>query len=170
VVLVQSPAGPATWAENALVQEIAVGRLDPATPVSFDGGTSWLPAGLAAQRLRARGDDALAALLPMRIEPWSMAAGYVAIFSFFFFGGPASFLAAVLGFDPGPKVLFRLEAILVCSVLGPLPILLLGWLGLRGLRRDPTYRGKGRAIFALVVGGLMALSCLVGLLGVLVRH
>jgi hypothetical protein len=170
MVLVQSPGGPSTWPEDALVGEVFAGRLHPDTPVSFDGGASWLAAGLAAQRLRARGDDALAVFIPTRIEPWSMAAGYVAIFSGLFFGGPISFLAAVLGFDPGPTVLVRLITVLVCSLLGPLPPALMGWLGLRGLRRDPTYRGKGRAVFALVVAGLMAVPCLIGLVGVVIRH
>ena len=59
---------------------------------------------------------------------------------------------------------------LCAMVLGPLPIAALGILGLRALRRDPTQRGKGRAIFALVVAGIMGVPVLISLPFLLLRR
>jgi hypothetical protein len=53
---------------------------------------------------------------------------------------------------------------LVAFVLGPLPIAAMALLGLRALRRNPALRGKGRAIFALVVAALLAVPNVVGIL------
>jgi hypothetical protein len=76
----------------------------------------------------------------------------------------------MLGFDTGPKLLVRLIAPLIGLVLGPLPIAALAWLGLRSVRRDPTLRGGGRAVFALVVAFVLTLPCLAGLAGAVLRR
>lgn len=154
---------PAEWPEPALVSAVFSGQLHPEASVSLDGGSSWLAAGLVAQRLHARGSDELALIAPQRTEPWSVAAGYVALFSLLFFGGPIALVVVLFGFDTGPKIGVRLAAVAIGLLLAPLPPALMGWLGLRAIRKDPTYRGKGRAIFALVVGALLAAPCLVAL-------
>jgi hypothetical protein len=153
----------APWRDAALLAAIQRGELHPETPVSFDAGCSWLPARIAAQRLQWRGDDGIALVLPTRTESWSTLAGYVALFSLLFFGGPLSVMAGALGFDGASAPHFRLAFPLVVLVLGPLPLALFSLLGLRAIRRDPTYRGKGRAIFALICAAVMAAACLVGL-------
>jgi hypothetical protein len=157
------------WAAERIVAAVQGGQPAPATPVSFDGGRSWLPADRIVSGLRARGDDAVGLVVPIHTEPWSVVAGYVALFSLLFFGGPIAALAVVAAFDPGPRMAVRLGAVAVGLLLGPLPIAFVGWLALRGLRKDPTYRGKGRAIFSLVVAGLLTALCLVGLVGLIVR-
>jgi hypothetical protein len=161
---------PAPWHEASLIAAVRSGHLHPETPVSLDQGRSWLPASLAAQRFESRGDDAVAFMIPVRTETWSTVAGYIALFSLLFFGGPFAFAAALVGFDPGPTITVRLGTVAAALVLGPLPPAAMALLGLRALRRDPTLRGKGRAIFALVCAGLMAAGCLVGLVGVVVAH
>lgn len=46
----------------------------------------------------------------------------------------------------------------------------MAWLGLRGLAKDPTLRGRGRAIFALIVAGVMLIGPALGLFGTIFRH
>jgi hypothetical protein len=138
------------------VNAVIARRLHPDTPVSFDGGRSWIPAWPAAQSLQARGDDGLAVVLPVNVEAWSMGAGYAAVFSGLFFAGPLSIGSGVAIFHAGGKPLPMLIFALVAFVLGPLPIAAMALLGLRALRRNPALRGKGRAIFALVVAALLA--------------
>ncbi len=167
MVLVHTPRGPESWHEATLVSAVSAGQLHPETPASFDEGRTWITVGLAAARLRDRGDAGVALLVPMRTEGWSTGAGYVALFSLFFFGGPLCFAAVVVGYDVHTPPLVRLGFALVALVFGPLPPALMAWLGFRALARDPTLRGKGRAIFALVLAGLMALSCMVAAFGIL---
>ena len=143
-------------------------QLNPAAPVSLDGGHTWLPAVEAARWLHARGDNGLAAIVPMHVEGWSMGAGYLAVFSLLFFGGPIVFGTTFAAFDDGPTLLVRLGAVLVGIVLGPLPLAFMGWRGLVNIRRTPSYRGKGRAMFALVVAAVMALACGVGLVAAVI--
>ena len=166
-VIVRAPNGGVDHLpDHVFLQVVDQGRMHPATPVSVDGGQTFVDASVMASRLRSRGDDGFAAVLPSRVETWSFLAAYLALFSLLFFGGPFAGVAAVIGFDAGPKVTFRLAMIGGALLLGPGPIALVGWLGLRAIRRDPTYRGKGRAIFALVVAALMLVGCLVGIVGV----
>jgi hypothetical protein len=139
-------------------------QLHPDTPVSFDGGRSWMPAWPAAHSLHSRGDDGLAAVMPMNVEQWSMGAGYAAIFSGLFFAGPLCLGSAAAIFDGGARPLPMLVFALVAFVLGPLPIAAMALVGLRNLRRNPAMRGKARAIFALVVAAVLALPNVVGML------
>ena len=151
------------WHEAAFMNAVALGQIHPATPASVDGGQTWITAAVVAHRLQARGDDGIAFFVPMRTEGWSLGAGYLAIFSGLFFGGPLCFAAPFVAAEIGPSVAFKLCYPLVALLLGPLPPAAMALLGLRALRRDPTCRGKGRAIFALVVAALMALCALIGL-------
>lgn len=168
MIVVGGGTQPSHCEEPAFLHAVFAQQLHPETPVSLDGGRSWVPALQAARWLHARGDNGLAAVVPMHVEGWSMGAGYLAIFSLLFFGGPIVFGTTFAAFDDGPKLLVRLGAVLVGIVLGPLPIAFMGWRGLVNIRRTPTYRGKGRAIFALVVAGVMALPCAVGLVAALI--
>lgn len=169
MILVQNGAQVATWAEPAFVHAVFSRQLAPETPVSFDGGRSWLAAWPAAQSLHARGDDGIAAVVPMNVEGWSMGAGYAAVFSGLFFAGPLSIGSCVAAFDPGGKPVPMLVFMAVALVLGPLPIAAMALLGLRSLRRDPAKRGKGRAVFALIVAAILAVPNLVGLVVTLGR-
>jgi hypothetical protein len=169
-VLVQNNVGGAASLSTAMFQqELAQGRMWREVPASIDGGKTWMPAWQLDLKLRARGDDGVAFLVPMRTEAWSMVAGYLAVFSLLFFGGPISFGAAILAFDKGPTKLIRLAFVLGGILLGPAPIAGTAELGRRALLKDPTLRGKGRMIFAFVVAGILALPCLVGLVGALLR-
>lgn len=169
MVLVQSGAQTAPWAEPAFVSAVFARQIPPETPVSFDGGRSWLAAWQAAQSLHARGDDGIAAVVPTHVEGWSMGAGYAAVFSGLFFAGPLSIGSCVAAFDPDGKPIPMLVFMTVALVLGPLPIAAMALLGLQNLRRDPAKRGKGRAVFALVVAAILAVPSLVGLVVTLAR-
>jgi hypothetical protein len=170
-VLVQNNQGSAiSLGSEFFQQELAQRRMSPEVPASIDGGKTWVPAWQIDMRLRARGDDGLAMLVPMRTEAWSMIAGYLAVFSFLFFGGPISFLVAMTAFDPGTMTkLVRLVIVLGGFLLGPVLIALPAELGRRALLRDPTLRGKGRMIFSFVVAAILTLPCLIGLFGALLR-
>lgn len=169
-VLIQDQArGAVSLNEQFFQNELAQGRIWREVPASIDGGKNWMPAWQLDLRLRARGDDGVAFLVPLRTEPWSMIAGYLAVFSFLFFGGPIAVAVTILGWDHGPTKLLRLGFVLGGIVLGPLPIAGTAELGRRALLKDPTLRGKGRMIFAFVVAALMVPPCLVGLVGALLR-
>jgi hypothetical protein len=169
VLLQDQTRGAVSLNDQFFQSELAQGRIWRELPTSIDGGKSWMPAWQLDLKLRARGDDGVAFLVPMRTEPWSMIAGYLAVFSLLFFGGPISFGVAVAGWDSGSKHLVRLGFALAGLLLGPAPIAGLAALGRRALMKDPTLRGKGRMIFAFVVAGILVLPCLVGLVGALLR-
>jgi hypothetical protein len=161
-VLVEGAASPLLLGDVAAA--VRDGRMHPATRVSLDGGREWIHAAVLVQRLAARGDDALALLVPAgRIETWSVAAGYLGGFSLLFFGGPLCFIGGMVLTAKGTMTLLvRLGIFVVPVLLGPLPPALMARAGLRALRRDPTYRGKGRAIFALVASALMVVAAFAG--------
>lgn len=169
MLLVQNGPQPAPWPEYAFVNAVFARHLHPETPVSFDGGRSWMPAWPAAQSLHARGDDGLAVVVPTNVEQWCMGAGYAAIFSGLFFGGPLALGASIAMFENGPRPLPMLVFALVAFVLGPLPIAAMALVGLRNLRKNPVLRGKGRAIFALVVAGILGVPNVVAILVYLFR-
>lgn len=148
---------------------LARGWLHPACPVSADGGRTWIPAAEAARRLHLRGSDELAMIMPTRESGWATGGQYLGLFSLLFFGGPACFLSAVLGWDPGPRHVVRLVFVLVAIALGPLPVAACAWLGRRDIQRDPTLRGTGRVLFAWVTAALMAIAAFAGLVGAIVR-
>ncbi len=150
-------------------QELAVGRMPREIPVSVDAGRSWEPAWQMGMKLRARGDEFTALIAPVHTEAWSTVAGYIAVFSFLFFGGPIAFAAVVMAADHGPTKLFRLCVVLGALVLGPLPIAVPAALGMRALKKDPTLRGKGRAIFALIIAAVLGLACFVAAVVALLR-
>lgn len=169
-VLLQDQArGAVSLNDQFFLSELAQGRIWRELPTSIDGGKTWMPAWQLDLKLRARGDDGVAFLVPMRTELWSMVAGYLAVFSLLFFGGPIALCVAILAFDTGPKKLLRLAFVLGGTLLGPAPIAGAAELGRRALTKDPTLRGKGRMIFAFVVAGVLVVPCLVGLVGALLR-
>ncbi|MEO7111624.1 MAG: hypothetical protein ABI183_14385 [Polyangiaceae bacterium] len=169
VLLQDRNRGAVSLSDQFFLSEVAQGRIWRELPASIDGGKTWMPAWQLDLKLRARGDDGVALLMPMRTEAWSMVAGYLGVFSLLFFGGPISFGVAILSFDKGPTKLIRLAFVLGGMLLGPAPIAGTAELGRRALLKDPTLRGKGRMIFAFVVAGILALPCLVGLVGALLR-
>jgi len=144
--------------------------MHPMTEVSFDGGASWVMAAGPAERLHAKmfGGDGSAAIAPIGVEGWCLASGYVALLWPIFGGGLAVSLAWAGGFSNSLGLGARLLFILAGFVFGPTPIALVAWRGLVRLRRDPTYHGRGRAIFALVIAGLMAFPCFLGIVGLFV--
>ena len=149
---------------------VHAGWLHPQAPVSADGGRTWIPAVEAARRLVARGDDAMAFLVPMRTSTYATVAQYIGLFSLLFFGGPLCAIAAAIAWDPAKTTIgFRLGFIATALVLGPLPVLLPVFLGHREIKKDPTLRGNFRLIFGAGCGGLMALAVLGALVGLVVR-
>ncbi len=169
MVRVQLPTGVVEIPERAFIAEVASKRVPVTAAASLDGGATWTTALEALKQVRGRADEALAAFLPVRVEPYSLFAGYVALLTLFFFGGPITMAGVAFAWDTGPKLPVRLGAVAVALVLGPLPPLFLGWVALRALKKDPSLRGKGRAIFALVVAGLLAVPLLAGLVMIAVR-
>jgi hypothetical protein len=171
LVVPQEGQAPVESNPQAVHQGVATGQLAPGAAVSIDGGRSWQPAMQAIERHRLQGhnDAAMRLIAPMRVEPSSVIAGYLALFSLFFFGGPFVGIAAVAAWEAKPTVLVKLAFILGAAVLGPLPILIPCRTGLRKLKEDPTLDGKGRVYFALAVAALMGLGLVAGLLGVIVR-
>ncbi len=163
-VLVGQGASSLASDDQQFLYAVRAGQLAPDVPVSVDAGRTWIRADVLFARLHERGDDGAAMFVPMRVETYSTLGQYLGLFSLLFFGGPICVIPVAMAFDPGTtSILLRLGFWLGAMVLGPLPIAALGLLGLRALRRDPTQRGKGRAIFALVVAGIMAAPMLVAL-------
>ena len=154
---------------EVFLQEVTMGRVPRDLPTSVDGGKIWLPAWQLDQKLRARGNDVEAWLMPKATEAWSTVAGYLALFSLLFFGGPLALAAGIMGWDHGPTKVARFCLVLGGLVLGPAPIAGMAELGRRALRADPMLRGRGRMIFAMVVAGILLVPCAIGLVGVLVR-
>ncbi len=170
VLLQDQTRGSVSLNDQFFQSELAQGRIWRELPASIDGGKSWMPAWQLDLKLRARGDDGVAFLVPMRTEPWSMVSGHLAVFSLLFFGGPISLCVAILAFDPGTMTkLFRLAFVFGGLLLGPAPIAGTAELGRRALLKDPTLRGKGRMIFGMVVAGILVVPCLIGLVGALLR-
>lgn len=172
-LVVPQPGQPPVESDaDGVYQGLADGRLSPTAQVSSDGGRIWLPAPQALQRARLAGhNDAMVGyVVPGRVEPNALIAGYIALFSLLFFGGPMAVLAAVIGWDDGKmKLGVKLALIAGAFALGPAPIALLCRGAGRKLRQDPTLDGRGRMIFAAVVAVLMTVPILVGVLGALVR-
>ena len=169
-VLVGQGPSSQVWDDQQFLYIVRAGQLAPDVPVSVDAGRTWIRSDVLFSRLHARGDDATAMLVPTRVETYSTLGQYLGLFSLLFFGGPICAMPVAMAFDPGTmSKLVRLGFWLGAMVLGPLPIAALGLLGLRALRRDPTQRGKGRAIFALVVAGIMGVPVLISLPFLLLR-
>ena len=78
--------------------------------------------------------------MPVRVEPLSLIAGYVAVLTFFFFGGPAVFIGTLFAWDTGPTLAVRAAGVLVAAVLGPLPPALFGRAALRARRSSSPGR------------------------------
>ena len=149
---------------------VQAGWLPPHVPVSADGGRTWIPATEAVRRLYARGDDIAAMFVPMRTATFATVAQYTGLFSLLFFGGPLCLIAMMTGFDPGTMTVpFRVCFFAAAILLGPSPIALFAWLGRREIKRDPTLRGNGRIVFALVCAALMAVQVFVGMVASAVR-
>lgn len=158
---VRLPSGVVSWSHA----ELAEGRVTALSEVSLDRGRSWTTAAAASKWLDQQKpiDPAVSLLVPVALEPRSVIAGYVALASFFLFGGPITLVAVLMAFDGGPKLVVRLAAVAVGLLLGPLPIAGVGWWALRAHRADASLRGVGRAWFALVVAALLTLPLLFGL-------
>ncbi|MGV3624550.1 MAG: hypothetical protein ACO1OB_27270 [Archangium sp.] len=160
------------FSREEFLAAVANGRVSQLTECSVDDGRTWTTAAAASKWVETkRGSDAgLSLIVPVAVEPRSVIAGYFALGSFFFFGGPVSFVALVMALDTGPKLLVRAGALLVGFVLGPLPIAGVGWWALRAHLADSSKRGAGRAWFALVVAALLTLTLLGGVAGLFLRQ
>lgn len=152
-----------------LVHEaVATSRLAPHAPVSIDGGRSWMPAMRALEWHRSQAAD-LALIVPTRVEPSALIAGYLGLFSLLFFGGPICVVAALMSWDRGPKPIVGVVAILVGAVLGPLPVLWPARKGHRALQADASLNGMLRVWTAYVAAALMTLALLAAVIGLLAR-
>ncbi|MEO8878655.1 MAG: hypothetical protein ABI461_23905 [Polyangiaceae bacterium] len=169
VLLHDQNGAPVSLPSDIFLQEVTYGRVPRDLPTSIDGGKVWIPAWQLDQKLRARGSDDEALLMPKSTEAWSAVAGYLALFSLLFFGGPLSLGAAILSWDSGPKRLVRLGFVIAALLLGAAPIAGMAELGRRALSADPILRGRGRMIFAMVVAAILVVPCVIGLFGVVLR-
>jgi hypothetical protein len=142
-----------------LVDAVYTRRMDPMTKISFDDGRTWIAAGPPATRLHAKlfGQDGIAAVVPVGVEPWCLAAGYVALLWPIFFGNIGTAFAFAAASAEGGSIPGRLLTILAGLVFCVGPVLATALLGLKKTRSDPTWRGRGRAIFALVMTVLFSL-------------
>lgn len=165
MVLVRLDSGVVRWSPAEFRAALSDGRVTALTNVSIDEGRNWTSAAAASKWLEQQKpiDAATSLLVPVALEPRSVIAGYVALASFFLFGGPVTFVTVLMAFDGGPTLAVRLGAIGVGLLLGPLPIAGFGWWALRAHRADASLRGVGRAWFALVVAALLTLALLAGL-------
>jgi hypothetical protein len=131
---------------------------------------SWQPIGYAfggsGQAPEVQG---LELIVPIKVQPDALIVGYLAIFSLLFFGGPISFLTAILGWDAGPKSIVRFGAVAVGLLLGPLPIGLYARHAHKRLLANPEARGMARVYTAYVCAALMGLGVAVGLVGAVVQ-
>ena len=161
-------AQPVPSTPQAVHQAVATSQLPPGAPVSVDGGRSWMPAMRALEWHRTASAE-MSLLVPTRVEPNSVIAGYSGLFSTLFFGGPIAFLVAIMGWDPGPKAHVKLAIAAVGALLGPLPILWVARKGRIALAADPSMNGMGRVWTGYVAAALMALGILAGLVGIVAR-
>lgn len=170
LVSVPHQGAPSAHPPQQLVEAWRAGRIPTNASVSNDGGRTWQPIGYAfggsAQPPEVQG---LELLVPIKVQPDALIVGYLAIFSFLFFGGPIGFLTAIMGWDPGPKSIVRFGAVAVGLLLGPLPIALYARHAHKKLLANAELRGLARVYTAYVCAGLMGLGVAIGLLGAVVR-
>ncbi|MBW2529474.1 MAG: hypothetical protein JRI23_35180 [Deltaproteobacteria bacterium] len=158
-VVWQAGAAPAATDPAQVRAALQSGQLAPTAQVSTDGVVSWL---LASQALQQQGqDDALAMVIPVRVNPYALIAGYLGLLSLLFFGGPISLIAGAFFAAPKATIPIRLAALAVGLLLGPVPPAAFAYLGHRALRRNPEERGMGRVITGYVAAGLMLVAFVV---------
>ena len=170
LVSVPHQGAPSAHPPQQLVEAWRAGRIPTNASVSNDGGRTWQPIGYAfggsAQPPEVQG---LELLVPIKVQPDALIVGYLAIFSFLFFGGPMAFVTAIMAWDPGPKSIVRFGAVAVGLLLGPLPIALYARHAHKKLLANAELRGLARVYTAYVCAGLMGLGVAIGLLGAVVR-
>jgi hypothetical protein len=170
LVSVPHQGAPSAHTPHEVAEAWRAGRIPRDAPVSNDGGRSWQPIGYAfggsGQAPEVQG---LELIVPIKVQPDALIVGYLAIFSLLFFGGPISFLTAILGWDAGPKSIVRFGAVAVGLLLGPLPIGLYARHAHKRLLANPEARGMARVYTAYVCAALMGLGVAVGLVGAVVQ-
>jgi hypothetical protein len=175
ILLVQQPGAyqPIRYEPAMLREALSSGALHAAVLASADNGATWWPAwqvaGFASPSAVGGGMSALGMVVPMgRISGWAMAGGYFGIL-LLFFGLP---IGLVLVFAAADKDGRALAAFLgpMLVVLGCLPVAGMSALGHRAVRRDPSLKGIGRAIFGYVCAGTVTLLVLVAAVRALLAH
>lgn len=87
----------------AQLQEfVKSGRLFPATNICAEGGSSWVPAGtvpgiLPAGASAQASDPSLAILIPVRVDPIALIAGYLGLFSILMVPAPFALALGIVG-------------------------------------------------------------------------
>ena len=166
MILVQLVPGGAAlpYAIEALRQAVQSGAVYAMAAASADNGGTWYPAwqvaGFAAPPVVSPPE--LGFVIPVNVNGWAMLAGYMAIIFFLFVGMPcgvgAFFIAAPTSHASWREfVVFALIAL----TIGAAPQALIGYLGHRAIRRDPSWSGIGRVYFAYVTSALVILMFLV---------
>lgn len=110
---------------------VASGQLGPGHQVWCEGWPAWAPAGSIPQLFRQAPppQGGMQFLLPVGPQSlWAILAGYLALGS------------------------------LLLGPLAGIPAIFLGLLGWRDIAQHPQKRGKGRAIFAIVMGAITSLG------------
>jgi len=169
--MVRSNAGaePLRLPVDRLRHEIDVGMIAKESPVSLDGGDTWIPAwraiGLSAPATAADAVANMKHVIPIGRSIWAIVTGYLALptvivdqFLVLMVAGALthpitkqltaeSFVSGVLG------------PILIAFVIGVPAQLLTAILARRALARDPKLLGRGRVLFSLIcVGTELTLS------------
>ena len=100
-------------------------------------------------------EDGLSLLIPMRVEPFALVAGYLALFV------PIGVILLAVRAMPRANMAGRLCFLPVAASV------CLGLISLKRLRGKQAHRGEGRAWFAIIVGllGLLLMSLIVRLKG-----
>ncbi|NNE92089.1 MAG: DUF4339 domain-containing protein [Verrucomicrobiales bacterium] len=142
-----------------LIELAQQGQLQPDSQVWTDGMDNWesvssftqlqtlfpaqpppVPASHAAQPPKPMGDDAgMRMLLPVGRSGWAIAAGYAGLFALLFFPGPIALILGIIALIDIQK----------------------------SKKTGKPKHGMGRAIFALIIGGLTTIGLLIMIVGAL---
>ncbi|MDX2015586.1 MAG: hypothetical protein SFW67_35665 [Myxococcaceae bacterium] len=169
MIRVRLPTGDVEWDEAQFKRAVIEKTVPPTTAVSLDGGATWSAALVVfRQRFAGSSDDALGVLIPVKVEPTALAAGYLSLGSLLLFGGPLTAVAALLLADHGPAFGVKVGVFVAALLLGVLPPIGLGVLAKRRVAATPGSKGLGRAWFSVGIGVLLALVLLAGVAAALV--
>jgi len=141
--------GMAEWSPASQVPGLPAGCLGAAVPPPPGPAASPLPPVMPASGSPSVGDAAISLLVPVGVDGFAMASGYLA------FLAPLMFVALLPGLGE-LRIVFPLPGLLGCA---------LGLIALRRLKRNPSARGKVRAwmgvalpaaVFALMLVAVFA--------------
>ncbi|MGV3624549.1 MAG: hypothetical protein ACO1OB_27265 [Archangium sp.] len=163
---VRLESGLVEWEREVLVVALRDGRVPDLTPVSFDGGETWTTAAAAVMRIDQVPDE-WSRFVPKGVAPLAHVTSTVAPIVAVFFSTPVLFTVwkeAHRDWKPvGTRLTWLLFGFLACA----LPLISLGVISLRNMKKHPHLKGVGRSWFAICVGLALTIPLLISLAGVL---